>query len=84
MTALRAEKTQLRTDLDTAQTGASARDTLLPPRSRPTIMKNQLTGKTVALVSRPGADADLVKDTTASWSRRAPRWGRRHLDRRLG
>jgi hypothetical protein len=29
-------------------------------------MKNQLTGKTVALVVAPGADAGLVKETTAS------------------
>jgi hypothetical protein len=65
MTALRAEKTQLRTDLDTARRGASARDTYSSAVA-PTIMKNQLTGKTVALVVAPGADADLVKDTTAS------------------
>ena len=65
MTALRAEKTQLRTDLDTARRGTSARDTYSSAVA-PTIMKNQLTGKTVALVVIPGADADLVKDTTAS------------------
>ena len=32
----------------------------------PAIMKNQLTGKTVALVLAPGVDSDLVKKTTAS------------------
>ena len=65
VTALRAEKTQLRTDLDTAKRGASARDTYSSSVA-PTIMKNQLTGKTVALVITPGTDGDLVKDTTAS------------------
>jgi Copper transport outer membrane protein, MctB len=64
-TALRAEKTQLRADLDTARRGTSARDTYSSAVA-PTIMKNQLTGKTVALVIAPGADGDLVKDTAAS------------------
>jgi hypothetical protein len=64
-TALRAEKTQLRSELDTARRGASARDTFSSAVA-PTIVKNQLTGKTVALVVAPGVDGDLVKDTTAS------------------
>jgi hypothetical protein len=64
-TALRAEKTQLRADLDTARRGTSARDTYSSAVA-PTIMKNQLSGKTVALVVAPGADGALVKDTTAS------------------
>jgi hypothetical protein len=65
VTDLRAEKTQLRTDLDTAKRGTSARDTYSSAVA-PAIMKNQLTGKTVALVIAPGTDGDLIKDTTAS------------------
>jgi len=64
-TALRAEKTQLRTDLDTARRGASARDTFSAALS-PAIMSGRLAGKTVAIVVAPGADADLVKNATAS------------------
>jgi hypothetical protein len=65
MTALRAEKTQLRTDLDAARRGASARDNFSSAVAS-SIMKDRLTGKTVALVIAPGVDADLVKNTTAS------------------
>lgn len=64
-TALRADKAQLRTELDAATAGTSARDKFASIVA-PTIMKDQLTGKTVALVIAPGADADLVKSTTAS------------------
>jgi hypothetical protein len=64
-TALRAEKTQLRSELDTAKRGTSARDTYSSAVA-PTIVRNQLTGKTIALVVAPGVDGDLVKDTTAS------------------
>lgn len=65
MTALRAEKTQLRTDLDISRRDASARDTFSLAVS-PAAMKGRLAGKTVALVVAPGVDADLVKSTTAS------------------
>ena len=65
MAALRAEKTQLRTDLDSAKAGTSARDSFSSAVG-PTIVKNQLAGKTVALVIAPDTDADLVKNTTAS------------------
>jgi len=65
MTALRAEKTQLRTDLDTAKRDAAARDTFSLAVA-PSVMKDRLAGKTVALVVAPGVDADLVKTTTAS------------------
>ena len=65
VTVLRAEKTQLRTDLDTARRGAAARDTYSAAVA-PTILKNQLTGKTIALVIAPGTDGDLVKGTRAS------------------
>ena len=65
MTALRAEKTQLRTELDTARRGTSARDAFLSALA-PEIMKDQLTGKIVALVIAPGTEADLVKNTTVS------------------
>ncbi len=65
MTALRAEKTQLRTDLDAAKRDASARDTFSSAVA-PAVMKGRLAGKTVALVVAPGVDADLVKNATAS------------------
>jgi len=65
MTALRAEKTQLRTDLDTAKRDAAARDTFSSAVA-PAVMKGRLTGKTVALVVAPGVDADLVKNATTS------------------
>jgi Copper transport outer membrane protein, MctB len=65
MTALRAEKTQLRTDLDTARRDGAARDTFSAALA-PAVLKNRLTGKTVALVVAPGVDADLVKTTTTS------------------
>jgi Copper transport outer membrane protein, MctB len=63
--ALRAEKTQLRTQLDAAKAGAAARDTFAAAVG-PVIMKSQLSDKTVALVIAPGADADLVKSTSAA------------------
>jgi hypothetical protein len=65
LTALRAEKTQLRTDLDIARKGASARDTFSSALA-PELMKGRLAGKTVALVVAPGVDSDLVKNATAS------------------
>ena len=65
MTALRAEKAQLRTDLDASRRDASARDTFALAVA-PAVMKSRLAGKTVALVVAPGADADLVKNATAS------------------
>ncbi len=65
MTALRAEKAQLRTDLDAEKRGTAARDTFSSTVA-PAIKKDRLAGKTVALVIAPGTDADLVKNTTAS------------------
>lgn len=65
ITALRAEKTQLRTDLDTARRDAAARDTF-SLAAEPAVMKGRLTGKTVTLVVAPGVDADLVKNATSS------------------
>lgn len=65
MTALRADKTQLRTELDAARKGAAARDTFSAAVA-PAVMKGRLTGKTVALVVAPGAEAELVKNATAS------------------
>jgi hypothetical protein len=65
LTVLRSEKTQLRTDLDTARRGVSARDTFSSTLS-PAIMRGRLSGKTVAIVVAPGADADLIKNVSAS------------------
>jgi len=64
-TALRAEKTQLRSDLDAEEKGSAARDEFAGSVAA-TVMAERLTGKTVALVVAPGADSDLVKATTAS------------------
>ena len=63
--ALRADKTQLRAELDAAKRGTAARDTFSADVA-PAVMKDRLTGKIVALVVAPGTDADLVKNTTTS------------------
>ena len=63
--ALREEKSQLRTELDAEKRGTAARDTFSAAVA-PVIAKGQLSGKVVALVVAPGVDADLVKSTTAS------------------
>jgi hypothetical protein len=64
-TALRAEKSQLRADLNAARREASARDTFSSAVA-PAVVKDRLTGKTVALVVVPGVEADLVKEVTTS------------------
>ena len=74
MTALRAEKTQLRTDLDTVRRDAAARDTFSAAMA-PAVMKGRLAGKTVALVVAPGVDADLVKSVTGSLASAGARVG---------
>ncbi len=63
--ALRAEKSQLRTELDAQKRGTAARDTFAAAVA-PAVLNGKLTAKIVALVVAPGADADLVKNTTAS------------------
>lgn len=63
--ALRTEKSQLRTELDAEKRGTAARDAFSAAVA-PAIMRGALTGKVVALVVAPGADADLVKNTTAA------------------
>lgn len=73
-TALRAEKAQLRTDLDTVRRDAAARDTFSSAVA-PAVMRGRLAGKTVALVVAPGADADLVKSATASLAAAGARVG---------
>ena len=65
ITALRAEKTQLRNNLDTVNRDAAARDTFFSAVA-PAVMKGRLTGKTVALVVEPGVDADLVTSATTA------------------
>jgi hypothetical protein len=64
-TALRADKAQLRAELDAEKKGTAARDSFSSAVA-PTIMENKLAGKTIALVIAPGADSDLVKSTTAA------------------
>jgi hypothetical protein len=65
ITALRAEKTQLRDNLDSVNRDAAARDSFSSAVA-PAVMKDRLTGKTVALVVAPGVDADLVKNATTA------------------
>jgi len=65
MTALRAEKTQLRSELDAARRDTAARDTFSSAVA-PAVLKDRLTGRTVALVVAPGVDASLVKEATTS------------------
>ena len=64
-TSLRADKAQLRKDLDTEKRGTTARDSYSAAVA-PSVLAGQLTGRTVALVVAPGADPGLVKDATAS------------------
>jgi len=64
-TALRADKAQLRTELDAEKRGTAARDSFSSALA-PVIVQAKLTGHTVALVIAPGADSDLVKSTTLS------------------
>ena len=64
-TALRADKAQLRTELDAEKRGTAARDSFASAVA-PEVIQAKLAGKTVALVIAPGADSDLVKNTTAS------------------
>jgi Copper transport outer membrane protein, MctB len=65
VTQLRAQKAQLRSDLDVANRDTSAHDTF-DSVVAPAVIRAQLTGKTVALLVAPGTDADLVKNTTTS------------------
>src|ERR1017187_455438 len=65
VTQLRAEKAQLRSDLDVANRDTSAHDTF-DSVVAPAVIRGQLTGKTVALLVAPGTDADLVKNATTS------------------
>ena len=74
-TALRTDKAELRAELDAEKRGTAARDSFSSAVA-PGIMKAKLTGNTVALVIAPGADSDLVKNTTASLVAAAPRWDR--------
>ena len=62
--ALRQEKAALRTQLDAQQLGMDARDTFVNGVT-PGLIQGRLAGKTVSVVVAPGADADLVKQTTA-------------------
>lgn len=62
---LRVEKSQLRTELDAEKRGTAARDAFSAAVA-PAVANGTLTGRIVALVVAPGADADLVKSTTAS------------------
>lgn len=65
ITALRVEKNQLRSQLDSANRDAAARDTF-STALEPAALKGRLTGKTVALVVEPGVDADLIKNATTA------------------
>ena len=64
-TALRADKAQLRTELDAEKKGTAARDSFSSAVA-PAMMKGQLAGKTITVVIVPGAESDLVKSTTAA------------------
>lgn len=65
LTQLRQDKTNLRTDLTTAQKGLGARDSWAEAVA-PKVVAGTLADKTVALVVAPGADGGVVKDTTAT------------------
>jgi hypothetical protein len=65
ITALRLEKNQLRSQLDSANKDAAARDTFATALE-PAAMKGRLKGKTVALVVEPGVDSDLITNATTA------------------
>jgi len=56
---LRTEKDQLRTALDTAQAGVQHRDDFVTA-VMPTLLAQQLGGRTVALITLPGVEEDSV------------------------
>ena len=60
---LRDDKAALRTELDAAERGNSARDDFTAASNR-TLLANRLEGTAVAVVVLPGADGGLVKSTT--------------------
>lgn len=62
VTKLRAEKDAMRVERDAAQKGVEARDRFILVM-RDTIVRNQLQGRTVAVVTLPGADEGLVQTT---------------------
>jgi len=60
---LRDDKAALRTELDAASKGASARDEFTAAGNR-TLLAGRLQDATLTLVVLPGADAEVVKSTT--------------------
>ncbi|WP_406831129.1 copper transporter [Pedococcus sp. KACC 23699] len=62
---LRTDKATLRAELDQADRGTKARDDFTIASNR-TLLAGRLTDTTVAVVALPGADAGLVKSTTAA------------------
>ena len=62
---LRVEKATLRVELDTAQGAVDNRDTFAQA-VLPALVRNQLGGGTVLVVTLPGADTDAVKSLTTS------------------
>lgn len=73
-TSLRADKAQLRKELDTEKRGTAARDSYSAVVA-PSVLNGQLTGRTVALVVTPGADPGLAKDAAASLAAAGARVG---------
>ena len=64
VTALRQEKASLRSQLDAQQRNVDGRDAFVDGVT-PELLQGRLSGKTVSVVVAPGADAEMVKQTTA-------------------
>ena len=62
---LRDDKAALRAELDVADRGVTARDEFTAASNR-SLLSDRLTDTTVAVVVLPGAEASLVKSTTAT------------------
>lgn len=62
---LRDDKAALRTEVDAATEAAKARDEFTAAGNR-TLLADRLSGTTIAVVVLPGADGNLVRDTTST------------------
>lgn len=71
---LRDDKASLRAELDVADKGLTARDEFTAASNR-SLLSGRLTDTTVAVVVLPGAEASLVKSTTATLTAAGARIG---------
>lgn len=65
LASLRADKTKLNSQLDTANKAADQRDSFIAASNKQ-LLAGRLSGSTIALVVLPGVDGSLVKSTTST------------------